>query len=175
MAGALIYSKGAKARHAAEVATYEMNLPAMGSPWERRAHGPFLKDKFVSTTTGSMITLGESHGDADFVVTPDQDENALAQIVVQAGETNGWKTISVSKPEQINGAKFVFVERTGGSHTYWTAVGVQGNSSYILALTVSGDENIRKKNLEVELPYFRKVVETSTFHRNAPSRLVASI
>ncbi|MFM9625812.1 hypothetical protein ACKI14_49295, partial [Streptomyces turgidiscabies] len=63
-----------------------------------------------------MITLGESHGDADFVVTPDQDENALAQIVVQAGETNGWKTISVSKPEQINGAKFVFVERTGGSH-----------------------------------------------------------
>lgn len=163
----------AKKDHAAAVATYEMSLPPMEAEWIKRPHGPFLKDKYISKKTGSMITLGESHGDADYLVTPDEDETALAQIVVQAGEYNGWKTLSVGKPEKIGGARFVFVERTAGNHTYWTAVGVQGNSSYILALTETGSDKERESNLRDEFPYFRNLVANSTFRRDPPSSLVA--
>ena len=172
--GALVYSKKAQSKHAADVATYEMMLPPMESTWVRKPHGPFLKEKFVSRKTGSMITLGESHGDADYVLTPDVDERSLAQQVVHAGEANGWKTVSVGEPLTVGGARFVYVERTAGTHTYWTAVGVQGNSNYILALTASGSEKDREAALKTELPYFKQMVESSTFHRDAPN-LVASL
>lgn len=172
---AFVYAGKVKNDHAAAVATYEMLLPKLTGIWKACPHGPFLKEKFVCERTGSIISMGESHGDADYVVTPDTDEKALASIVVQAGETNGWKTISVSKPFAVQDAHFVYVQRTGGNHTYWTAVGVQGNSNYIVALTVTGTEKEREERLKNELPFFRQLVESSTFSRNPPPTVVASL
>jgi len=147
----------------ASSANYQARFSLPNDAWIPALHHSIATSQYVSTETGSVVTVGEF----DFV-SPQPlglrgDDFA---VVGKVGTLKGLKMTFVGPRFSVDGADFRFVEFTTAGRSIWRALGEKGNSKYEFTMYVAGDSEALRRKLAYDVPFFKEMVLESRFVRS---------